>query len=190
MGILKRTTVCVECGKSFHPHSIPRTRKPSVFCSVACKGAGAWRSRKPPDERFWSKVDKSGPNGCWVWTASVFKSGGYGAFGYTSTDIRRAHRYAWEITRGPIPEGAFLLHSCDNPLCVNPSHLRPGTTADNSQDAVDRNRTTLGRWKVLPPERVSEIRSDTRTIREIAADYGVSNGYVSRLKRNLARRGD
>lgn len=94
------------------------------------------------EERFWGHVDKSGD--CWLWTASRNKQG-YGSFTLaapkeTGGRTTRAHRYAYEKTVGPIPDGLFLLHSCDNPPCVNPAHLRPGTASDNSEDASARGR--------------------------------------------------
>lgn len=76
-------------------------------------------------ERFWSKVDKHGPNGCWVWTAGTFSSG-YGSF-WLKGRMRHAHRVAWHWMRGPVPEGMTLDHLCRNRACVNPDHLEPVT---------------------------------------------------------------
>ena len=64
---------------------------------------------------------------------------GYGTFGFDGK-VRKAHRVAYILTFGEIPEGHHILHSCDNPACVNPAHLRPGTRADNMQDALKRGR--------------------------------------------------
>lgn len=82
--------------------------------------------------RFWEKVDKNGPTPvhapelgpCWVWTASL-RAKGYGAFGYTlngKTVQDRGHRFSYALHVGPIPARAFVLHKCDNPACVNPTH--------------------------------------------------------------------
>lgn len=90
-------------------------------------------------ERFWRKVNKAGPNGCWIWT-SVVNSGGYGEFtkrvgGSRTPDTRvfrwRAHRVAYELTVGPIPEGLVLDHLCRVVRCVNPAHLEPVTQREN-----------------------------------------------------------
>lgn len=80
--------------------------------------------------------------GCWEWSGKR-NDAGYGLFtakkhGYLNA---RAHRAMWEFTNGPIPEGLLIRHRCDNPPCVNPDHLEPGTTADNSTDMVERNRS-------------------------------------------------
>jgi hypothetical protein len=74
--------------------------------------------------RFWSKIDASGD--CWLWTGSRANTG-YGTFNGASN----AHRYAWQLLVGPIPEGYHLDHLCRNPPCVNPDHLEPVTPREN-----------------------------------------------------------
>jgi hypothetical protein len=88
--------------------------------------------------RFWSKVDKSGE--CWVWTAKALCENGYGRF-YVGKKPLRAHRYSWELANGPITDGLFVCHRCDNPPCVNPAHLFLGTHQDNMQDMVAKGRS-------------------------------------------------
>lgn len=80
------------------------------------------------EERFWSKVDKDGPNGCWQWMAGK-NPRGYGSF--RNGRMVAAHRYAYELLVGPIPEGLHLDHLCRNTSCVNPAHLEPVTCAEN-----------------------------------------------------------
>lgn len=87
-------------------------------------------------ERFWNKVDKLGD--CWEWTAST-DDYGYGQFGIDGK-ILRAHRVAYKLVYGDIPEGLCVCHHCDNPGCIRPSHLFLGTYRDNTQDAVAKGR--------------------------------------------------
>lgn len=85
-------------------------------------------------KRFWAKVDKNGPNGCWLWTAAKLQGPGggrgYGVFGIKGKN-KPAHRVAYEILVGPIPDGLTLDHLCRVRHCVNPHHLEPVTNREN-----------------------------------------------------------
>ena len=137
-------------------------------------------------ERFWSKVSKGGPDECWNWLAWC-DSGGYGSIsttnGYTS-----AHRVSWELHKGPIPKGMHVLHSCDNPPCINPLHLFLGTQMDNMKDCIAKGRMPRGEDKVnakLTEQNVLEIRVSNETQAVLAKRYGVSCCVVSMTKRHL-----
>lgn len=107
-------------------------------------------------ERFWRKVDKTHPTGCWPWEASLGGSRGYGQFELKGK-TPRAHRVAWVISYGEIPAGLFVLHKCDNRLCCNPSHLFLGTAHDNTQDMMKKGRHRITNHKLTEFD-VSEIR--------------------------------
>lgn len=84
---------------------------------------------QPMPERFWRKVKQGGLEECWPWLASL-NTTGYGEF-YLDGKIRKAHRIAYELTVGPIPDGLTLDHLCRNRECVNPFHLDPVSMREN-----------------------------------------------------------
>lgn len=88
------------------------------------------------EDRFWKKVLKG--NGCWLWQGGKTVRG-YGTIRIAGRD-GYAHRASWIIHYGPIPSGQYVCHTCDNPTCVNPSHLFLGTQKDNIQDMVNKGR--------------------------------------------------
>lgn len=102
---------------------------------------------------FWRKVDRSSePNGCWVWNGGR-DAQGYGVFSRTRVGeprvAMRAHRMAYILTNGePSPDAPLVRHRCDNPPCVRPDHLEPGTAGDNARDIVVRGR----HWTATRPE--------------------------------------
>ena len=128
---------------------------------------------------FWAKVNKT-PT-CWLWMYSllsdIYNSGGYGQVTIRNRRLR-AHRVAWELTNGPIPDGLHVLHRCDVRHCVNPDHLFLGTDADNIHDAMAKGRF------VPPPVRYGEqhglsklTADDVATIRAL---YASKSGWTHR----------
>jgi hypothetical protein len=92
-------------------------------------------------ERFWEKVDVQGPDDCWNWTAGGV--GGYGRIGYQRKGLL-AHRLSARLAFGMFDERLNVLHTCDNPPCVNPAHLYLGDQVDNVRDAITRGRFRNG----------------------------------------------
>jgi len=104
------------------------------------------RAMKPISQRFWDKVNKKAQNGCWEWTSAI-RGNGYGAFFTHLIDEGRkchgAHRYSWQIVNGQIPNGLWVLHKCDNRICVNPEHLFLGDRTDNMRDCATKRRVCI-----------------------------------------------
>lgn len=95
----------------------------------------AYKSKAIFMDRFWSMVDKTDPNGCWLWTGYV-TDGGYGQFNTGKSTIK-AHVFSYLITHGPVPERHDLDHLCRVRHCVNPAHLEPVTRSENLQRGVN-----------------------------------------------------
>lgn len=148
------------------------------FCSPKCASA-AIVARST--ERFWSSVDRT--NECWMWTGPVCKDG-YGKFTIRRRTIR-AHRYAFEVTYGTVPTGSLVLHLCDVPGCVNPSHLYIGSPADNMADKVARGRCPRGAshgMAKLNEAQVLTIRAAVGAGHEIAKLFGVDRVTVNNIR--------
>lgn len=129
---------------------------------------------------FWSRVERHADDECWPWLGANAGPGTYGRL-RVSGRVIGAHVISLVISTGSRPEGAFALHSCDNPPCVNPAHLRWGTPRDNITDAVLRGRHRAN--ERITDEQVVEARrrvaAGERPV-DVAADLGVSRCTVER----------
>ena len=141
-------------------------------------------------ERFddkWVSIPETSCN----WWVSVAVQG-YGHIRRRGKWVK-AHRVAYELYKGEIPEGMSVCHKCDNTLCVNPDHLFLGTHTDNMRDKVHKGRAYTGEHKgvsngnaKLTDDDVRAIRTTKGTCRELASTFGISPMTVSLIKRRLA----
>lgn len=136
-------------------------------------------------ERFMRKTKRGRDH--WMWTAGV-NSQGYGTFWFRYR-MWLAHRAAWELFCGPIPDGMNVLHTCDTPLCTAPRHLFLGTQRDNVLDMFRKGRANTPRGErhpraILTEATVRAIRADTRGIVAAGAAFGVSKSLVSLVRRH------
>jgi len=111
---------------------------------VSRANTGRWRSVTAEAERFWSKVDRTETEGCWLWLGRL-NEWGYGHFQRTLTPgvhrTEKAHRFAFALLVGPIPDGLTIDHLCGRPACVRPDHLEAVTNAENLRRRHARRRT-------------------------------------------------
>jgi hypothetical protein len=144
-------------------------------------------------ERFWARVDREGADGCWIWLGSRHEFG-YGWFWAQGRNLN-AHRVAWELTFGPIPDGLQVMHACDNGGCVNPAHLMLGTVTANQLDMARKGRSVKGRPRpprtVLTDAQVAALRrryADGERPAVLAREYGLHPTSLHAIARGARRR--
>ena len=139
----------------------------------------AERRKAPELQRFLRYVLIS--EGCWIWTGGLNKKRqGYGVWRMRGESSSTAHRAMWRFAVGPIPAGKWVLHRCDNPVCVRPDHLYLGTIWDNGRDMSVRRRNHTK----LTPEQVRLIRKHRalgQTMDALAAEYHVCQTTIAKI---------
>lgn len=200
--------LCVKCGES-KPASVeffyraPRNRSGlASWCRECMRVHRVYPPRKTPvytpevfESRFWSKVDKCGPvpahapqlGPCWVWTA-YRNPFGYGEVGRKNPRrVESTHRVSWELHAGLSAGDLCVLHKCDNPACVNPTHLFLGTRSENMDDKVRKGRQHRGERSpnaILRESDVPEIRrrlASGESQSKIGAAFGVKRVAISAI---------
>lgn len=157
------------------------------------------RKLSPRALALWLKSQTAeSPSGCWEWTAG--KHGvGYGSISRTLGGGGYAHRAMYQSVIGPIPDGMYVLHDCDNRLCINPEHLFPGTHLDNIKDMHAKNRQRGGS---MPNEKNPSCKFSDETIRQIRGvratglslskivrQFGISETHLLKVLKGEKRRG-
>lgn len=149
-----------------------------------------WRMRALA--RFMSKIDDSNGTGCWQWQGSMYPSG-YGQFFYGSIEGRerngKAHKAAWRLLVGEIPDGFLVLHKCHNSRCCNPDHLYIGTHMENMKDRDDSGRTSRGEHRYNFKRdgdlnaKIGELRAQGLKIEMICEQLGIGKSTYYRCAR-------
>lgn len=156
--------------------------------------------------RFWAKVERRAVDVCWKWTGGTF-SFGYGKIngGVPLKRTLYAHRVSFLLANGFLTDGLLVMHACDNPLCVNPHHLREGTHVENATDARSRGRLNpeasrknalrmsahgKGRYTLTCADARAIVRAvhTGRTTADVAMEFGVSFGTVCNILNGASRR--
>ena len=178
---------------------LPTTEAPKLIfrnlCGdVLCVNPDHWLPIVTAADVFWMYVQQeTHPDECWGWSGYTEKHRmGYGRFKFNFHQYR-AHRFSYELHHGPIPDGLMVLHSCHNPQCTNPRHLRTGTAFDNVQDAIAAGRNAKGdlvaqkgsqHWKAkLTEADVKYILAHPEAPRKLLAQqFGVTYHTIANIR--------
>lgn len=144
-----------------------------------------------PEELFWARVGPPGPGGCREWVERRDEDG-YGRLRWNGRAEEGAHRVAWMLTRGPIPDGLQVCHHCDNEPCCEPTHLFLGTHQDNHRDMVEKRRHVFGEghpMAKLTETEVERIRHlyaiDGITQADLALVFGIGQTTIHKIVSGL-----
>ncbi len=158
-GCGRRTKISPFTNKT---HNIKRGDPNKFIVGHATKGR--FQSIDLVKERFWKKVSISSPENCWNWEHSIDVRG-YGQF-YYNGKLVKAHRMAYILTHGSIPQGKMVCHKCSNRLCQNPSHLYAGTAKDNARDMIEIGHASMYGRKGSEHPCAKLTESDVKAIRQ------------------------
>ena len=133
------------------------------------------------EDRLWAKIERRGPDECWVWSGATVRGYGHITLGRKGEGTALAHRVAYSLAHGPISDDLFVCHRCDNPPCCNPAHLFAGTPGDNVQDMIAKGRQ---KTKLTDRQASDAIRrlSVGETASSIALTMGVSDQTIYAIK--------
>ena len=180
----RRQFICAWCGGSG-----PAGRNSTTYCSRACLGkANGARRRgysKMTPAYFWQQCAMTAnPEICWPWQRGC-QSDGYGTVRFQGKTLL-AHRVAWLLWGNELPAGKEVLHTCDNPPCVNPFHLYLGTQLENMRDRKERGRFTgedmsNARWTTAQVSAMRAAYADGMRVCDIAKQYGLGDARASEI---------
>jgi hypothetical protein len=175
--------ICV-CGNKYK--TLPSVLKAGYgrFCSRPC--ASRYCARGPAKPRPRKPIEFEIVNGCFECISHAFDLDGYPLLKRKGT-MQRISRYIYTECFGEIPKGQIIRHTCDNPKCINPEHLIPGTTKENSQDMISRGRSLRGernssaKLTVEDVLKIRQLRSEGKTLVELGNMFGVSYTQIQSI---------
>lgn len=192
---------CLYCDELFEAFETAKRIGWNKYCSKPCQRKGrpkifSWdlATEEQKLDRMLKSFEKKAirREGCWDWNGSLKGKNGYGTIKSGKDENMMAHRFSWQVNFGPIPEGLYVCHNCDNRRCTNPQHLFLGTHEDNLRDMIskNRNRGAVGERNikaVLGNQKVLEIRNLLNSgisIKDIAEKFDVAFNTIFKIKTN------
>lgn len=180
-------TNCQVCGIEFFARAYQIKIGTGKYCSAKCRGKGV-NKPIPVEDRIMKFIDVKSDNECWEFLG--FKNNdGYGKIGISNNKTESAHRVIYRLYKGDIPKDKVIMHTCDNPSCCNPKHLKIGTQNDNIQDMVNKSRNITRVGIRMPKELVEDIKNNYKGQRgfkiQMAIKYNCSPSTVTNLIKNL-----
>lgn len=180
---------CIVCGGCFA--ALSRSHR---MCSEECRNRRKWQVKQrstAPKEQFdhdaiWSRLvansQRNPDTGCLEWTKHRTKDG-YGVIYTHGKHVNRVHRLAYQIKRGPIPDGLVVRHMCDNPRCLEIDHLELGTQKQNSEDRLIRGKIS-GKLSREDAAFIKRKLTEGAAPQDLATAFGVSGATISNIKNN------
>lgn len=138
--------------------------------------------KRPPEYWFWRKVSRGGPDDCWLWRGAC-NDDGYGLFWYDHTSWL-AHRFSYILHYTNVADDLYVLHTCDNPACVNPTHLFLGTQHDNMLDMAKKKRHPRHKLSVQAVAEIRKRAAAGETQSALAKEFGVCQQSVCQIVHN------
>jgi hypothetical protein len=157
--------ICEQCGRGFQAKFQYQAKQYERYCGQACFKDTLRFTDERALEVMWSRVNRNGPNGCWLYKGKA-NIRGYPTMVWRKERKLLVHRFIYQLAHGNLPKGrsVLCLHRCDNPGCVNPGHIFLGDDADNQADMVAKRRHTFG-------ERNSHAKLTEKLVLRMRAEY-------------------
>lgn len=183
---------CFGCGIAFQSG-----RRLQKYHSRSCRAIHRVYKITPASDRLAALVDRRGPDECWNFHGAK-QHFGHGLItvwtGRRSGYTEKAHRLAWQVANGQIPDGLCVCHKCDNPACCNPAHLFLGTKADNAKDMYAKGRDSHPRGEQHPNAKIDdamvrEIRlrvANGESFASVGRKFGIDYSNVSLISKRRA----